>query len=55
MSVSDSDYEGSFTIPTPKGIYQAAGDTNLTTNYAYRAVNMRTERGLLATSYGISY
>lgn len=54
MSVSDSDYEGSFTIPTPKGIYQAAGDTNLTTNYAYRAVNMRTERGLLATSYGIS-
>ena len=54
MSVSDSDYEGSFTIPTPKGIYQAAGDTNLTTNYAYRAVNMRTERGLLATSHGIS-
>ena len=54
MSVSDSDYEGSFTIPTPKGIYKAAGDTNLTTNYAYRAVNMRTERGLLATSHGIS-
>ena len=54
MSIRDSDYEGSFSIPTPKGIYQAAGDTNVATDYAYRAVNMRTERGLMATSYGIS-
>lgn len=52
MAVSDRDYAGSFTIPTPKGIYQAAGDTNISTDYAYRAHNIRTERGLLATSYG---
>ena len=25
MSISDSDYQGRFTIPTPKGVYQAAG------------------------------
>ena len=54
MAISDSDYEGSFTIPTPKGIYQAAGDTNISADYAYSAVNMRTERGLLATGYGVS-
>lgn len=41
-------------IPTPKGVYQAAGDTNININYAYRAENMRTERGLLATAYGTS-
>ena len=29
MSISDSDYQGRFTIPTPKGVYQAAGDTNI--------------------------
>ena len=52
MSVSDSDYEGSFTIPTPKGIYQAAGDTNLTTNYAYRAVNMHADALLPAQPAG---
>ena len=46
--------KGSFLIPTPKGVYQAAGDTNVSTDYAYRAENMRTERGLLATSYGTS-
>ena len=45
MSISDSDYEGRFTIPTPKGIYQAAGDTNINADYAYRAQNIRTERG----------
>lgn len=44
MSISDSDYEGKFTIPTPKGIYQAAGDTNINADYAYRAQNIRTER-----------
>ena len=54
MAISDSDYEGSFSIPTPKGIYQADGDTNISANYAYLAENMRTERGLLATSYGTS-
>lgn len=53
MAISDSNYEGSFAIPTPKGVYQAAGDTNVAVDYAYRAVNMRTERGLLATSYGV--
>ena len=47
-------YSGSFQIPTPKGVYQAAGDTNMDADYAYRAVNMRTERGLLATGYGTS-
>ena len=46
MSISDSDYQGRFTIPTPKGVYQAAGDTNINTDYAYRAENIRTERGL---------
>ena len=54
MAIHDSDYQGSFMIPTPKGVYQAAGDTNINTDYAYNAVNMRTERGLLATSYGVS-
>ena len=54
MSISDSDYEGKFTIPTPKGIYQAAGDTNINADYAYRAQNIRTERGLLASAYGTS-
>ena len=50
MSISDSDYQGRFTIPTPKGVYQAAGDTNINTDYAYLAQNIRTERGLLASS-----
>lgn len=54
MAISDSDYEGKFTIPTPKGIYQAAGDTNINADYAYRAQNIRTERGLLASAYGTS-
>lgn len=54
MAIRDSGYEGSFAIPAPKGVYQAAGDTNISVEYAYRAENMRTERGLLATSYGTS-
>lgn len=54
MAIKDSNYEGSFAIPTPKGVWQAAGDTNVSVEYAYRAENMRTERGLLATSYGTS-
>ena len=39
----DRGYFGSFNIPTPKGIYQAAGDTNVNADYAYRAENIRTE------------
>lgn len=54
MAVSDKDYAGSFLIPAPKGVYQAAGDTNISSDYAYRAQNIRTERGLLATSHGTS-
>jgi hypothetical protein len=54
MAIRDSGYEGSFSIPTPKGVYQAAGDTNINSDYAYRAENMRTELGLLATAYGTS-
>lgn len=54
MAISDSSYQGSFTIPTPKGVYQAAGDTNINTDYAYEAYNIRTERGLLASAYGTS-
>ena len=50
----DESYEGRFTIPAPKGVYQAEGDTNVNTEYAYRAENMRTERGLLGSSYGTS-
>ena len=46
--------QGSFQIPVPKGVYQASGDTNVNADYAYIAENMRTERGLLATSYGTS-
>jgi len=41
-------------IPIPKGVYQAAGDANVDPQYAYRAENMRTQRGLLATSWGTS-
>lgn len=51
---SESRFEGRFTIPTPKGVYQAAGDANVNPEYAYRAVNIRTQRGLLATSFGTS-
>lgn len=54
MPVYDKGYSGSFAIPTPKGVYQAAGDTNVNADYAYKAENMRTERGLLATAYGTS-
>lgn len=54
MAIKDSSYEGSFTIPMPKGVYQAAGDTNISTDYAYKAENMRTERGMLATALGTS-
>lgn len=52
--MDEQDYAGSFTIPAPMGVYQAWGDTNISTQYAYRAQNIRTERGLLATSYGTS-
>ena len=45
-------YSGSFQIPSPKGVYQAEGDTNVNAEYAYRAENMRTERGRLASAYG---
>lgn len=54
MAITDGDYAGRFTIPAPRGVYQAAGDTNIQTNYAYRAENIRTERGLLASGYGTS-
>lgn len=54
MAVSEKSYEGTFRIPAPKGINQAAGDTNADIEYAYRAQNIRTERGLLASSYGTS-
>jgi len=48
------EYFGSFRIPTPKGVWQAEGDTNVSADYAYRAENMRTERGLLASACGTS-
>ena len=54
MNYSEDKYEGSFTIPAPKGVYQANGESNLSTEYAYRAQNIRTERGLLASAYGTS-
>lgn len=54
MAIRDGSYEGRFMIPAPKGVHQAEGDTNLSVSYAYRAENMRTERGLLATGYGTS-
>ena len=52
MAVKDREYEGSFLIPAPKGVYQAAGDTNIGTQYAYLAHNIRTGQGVLASSYG---
>ncbi|MBR5560168.1 MAG: hypothetical protein IKU73_02000 [Clostridia bacterium] len=54
MIVDEKAYAGSFLIPPPMGVYQAAGDTNIAVDYALRAQNIRTERGLLATSYGTS-
>lgn len=54
MGDREKSYEGSFSIPTPKGVYQAMGDTNVDVNYAYRAENMRTQQNLLATSCGTS-
>ena len=48
MTVRDGSYEGTFSIPAPRGVYQAAGDTNVSTEYAYRAENMRTQQGMLA-------
>ena len=50
----DKGYFGSFQIPSPKGVFQAQGDTNINADYAYKAENMRTERGLLATACGTS-
>lgn len=40
-------------IREPEGIWQAAGDTNIDCRYAYRAENIRTERGLLASALGM--
>lgn len=54
MAGRPKEYEGRFTIPVPKGVYQAAGEANVNPEYAYRAENMRTQHGLLATSYGTS-
>lgn len=54
MAIRDGDYEGRFTIPAPRGVYQANGDANTNTNYAYRAQNIRTQRGLLASATGVS-
>jgi len=54
LAAEERQYEGSFRIPAPKGVYQAAGGTNADIEYAYRAQNIRTERGLLASSYGTS-
>lgn len=54
MAVKDSDYAGSFTIPPPKGIWQAEGDTNISLKYAARAENIRTELGLIASAFGTS-
>lgn len=51
---SNRNDEGNFTIPAPKGIYQAAGDANINPDYAYRAENIRTQRGLMASGYGTS-
>ena len=31
MNYSEDKYEGSFTIPAPKGVYQADGESNLST------------------------
>lgn len=52
MAISDSSYSASFSIPTPKGVYQADGDSNIAINYAYDARNIRTEENLLASAYG---
>lgn len=52
MAINEANYSGSYVINEPKGIWQAAGDTNLGTEYAYRAENIRTERGLLASAKG---
>lgn len=54
MAAAERRYEGSFRIPAPKGIDQSAGDTNANIEYAYSAQNIRTQRGLLASSYGTS-
>lgn len=54
MKGSDYSCRGSFDIPRPRGVNQSAGDTNIDTDYAYRAENIRTERGLLASAYGTS-
>ncbi len=54
MAIRDSDYAGSFTIPPPKGIWQADGDTNISLQYACRAQNIRTGRGLIASAAGVS-
>ena len=54
MSIDDSDYEGAFYISSPVGVYQASGDTNISLNYAYKAENLRTDNGVLATCYGTS-
>ncbi len=52
--MSAREIQGEIVIPAPKGVYQALGDANLATDYAYRAQNIRTQRGLLASAYGTS-
>lgn len=54
MAIKESRYQGKFLIPVPQGIDQSAGDTNTAVDCAYRAHNIRTERGLLASAYGTS-
>ena len=54
MAVRESSYQGKWSIPVPRGIDQSAGDTNTAADCAYRAQNIRTERGLLASAYGTS-
>ena len=54
MAVRESEYTGRFLIPAPRGVYQAAGDTDVSIENACRAHNIRTGRGVLASSYGTS-
>lgn len=54
MAVSERPYAGRVLLDAPQGVDQSLGDTNTALGYAYRARNIRTARGLLASSYGTS-
>lgn len=52
MAINQSDYETTVQITQFAGIDQRQGDSAVSLNYAYRAQNVHTERGMLESASG---